>query len=145
MRGGGGRKEKGSLHTCPGLPTMHLLGGGVRVKVWIREQRKIKRRSKALLSLCWQSWTSLKGRGDGRRGGWVGQDGEQEQTVLRLPDTPVQLMRPGLAKTRHTQCRASVNIYSHFREMMFFDRSYKYTCTYIHTCILRGWKKPTRN
>ena len=27
-----------------------LLGGGVRV--WIREQRK------ALLSLCWQSWTS---------------------------------------------------------------------------------------
>ena len=36
-----------------------LLGGGVRVKVLIREQRKIKRRSKALLSLCWQSWTSL--------------------------------------------------------------------------------------
>ena len=35
-----------------------LLGGGVRVRVWIREQRKIKRRSKALLSLCWQSWTS---------------------------------------------------------------------------------------
>jgi len=35
-----------------------LLGGGVRV--WIREQkRKIKRRLKALLSLCWQSWTSL--------------------------------------------------------------------------------------
>ena len=34
-----------------------LLGSGVRV--WIREQRKIKRRSKALLSLCWQSWTSL--------------------------------------------------------------------------------------
>ena len=28
-----------------------LLGGGVRVRVWIREQRKIKRRSKALLSL----------------------------------------------------------------------------------------------
>ena len=27
-----------------------LLGGEVRVKVWIREQRKIKRRSKALLS-----------------------------------------------------------------------------------------------
>ena len=25
-----------------------LLGGGVRVRVWIREQRKIKRRSKAL-------------------------------------------------------------------------------------------------
>ena len=24
-----------------------LLGGGVRVRVWIREQRKIKRRSKA--------------------------------------------------------------------------------------------------
>ena len=37
-----------------------LLGGGVRVRVWIREQRKIKRRSKALLSLCWQSWTSLE-------------------------------------------------------------------------------------
>ena len=30
------------------------LGGGVRVKVWIREQRKIKWRSKALLSLWWQ-------------------------------------------------------------------------------------------
>ena len=28
-----------------------LLGGGVRVRVWIREQRKIKRRSKAPLSL----------------------------------------------------------------------------------------------
>ena len=28
-----------------------LLGGGVKVRVWIREQRKIKRRSKALLSL----------------------------------------------------------------------------------------------
>ena len=28
-----------------------LLGGGVRVRVWIREQRKITRRSKALLSL----------------------------------------------------------------------------------------------
>ena len=27
------------------------LGGGVKVRVWIREQRKIKRRSKALLSL----------------------------------------------------------------------------------------------
>ena len=25
-----------------------LLGGGVRVRVWVREQRKIKRRSKAL-------------------------------------------------------------------------------------------------
>ena len=38
-----------------------LLGGGVRVRVWIREQRKIKRRSKALLlSLCWQYWTSLE-------------------------------------------------------------------------------------
>jgi len=36
-----------------------LLGGGVRVGVWIREQRKIKRRSKALLSLWWQTWTSL--------------------------------------------------------------------------------------
>ena len=36
-----------------------LLGGEVRVRVWIREQRKIKRRSKALLSLCRQSWTSL--------------------------------------------------------------------------------------
>jgi len=40
-----------------------LLGGGVRVRVLIREQRKIKRRSKALLSLCWQSWTSLIIRG----------------------------------------------------------------------------------
>ena len=28
-----------------------LLGGGVRVRVWISEQRKIKRRSKALLRL----------------------------------------------------------------------------------------------
>ena len=28
-----------------------LLGGGVRVRVWIREQRKTKRRSKALLCL----------------------------------------------------------------------------------------------
>ena len=28
-----------------------LLGGGVRVRAWIREQRKIKRRSEALLSL----------------------------------------------------------------------------------------------
>ena len=28
-----------------------LLGGEVKVGVWIREQRKIKRRSKALLSL----------------------------------------------------------------------------------------------
>ena len=27
-----------------------LLGGEVRVRVWIREQRKIKRRSEALLS-----------------------------------------------------------------------------------------------
>ena len=37
-----------------------LLGGGVRVRAWIREQRKIKRRSKALLSLWWQTWTSLE-------------------------------------------------------------------------------------
>ena len=37
-----------------------LLGGGVRVRVWIREQRKIKRRSKALLSLWWQTWSSLE-------------------------------------------------------------------------------------
>jgi len=36
-----------------------LLRGEVRVRVWIREQRKTKRRSKALLSFCWQSWTSL--------------------------------------------------------------------------------------
>ena len=28
-----------------------LLGGGVRVRIWIREQKKIKRRSKVLLSL----------------------------------------------------------------------------------------------
>ena len=32
-----------------------LLGGGVRVRVWIREQRKIKRRSEALLCLWWQT------------------------------------------------------------------------------------------
>ena len=44
--------------TCPCFNNA-LLGGGVRVRVWIREQRKIKRRSKILLSLCWQSWTSL--------------------------------------------------------------------------------------
>ena len=43
--------------TCLSSPLMFmfannaLLGGGIRVKVWIREQRKIKRRSKALLSL----------------------------------------------------------------------------------------------
>ena len=37
-----------------------LLGGGVRVRVWIREQRKIKRRSKALLSLWWQTWPLLE-------------------------------------------------------------------------------------
>ena len=37
-----------------------LLGGGVRVRVWIRERRKIKIRSKALLSLYWQCWTSLE-------------------------------------------------------------------------------------
>ena len=36
-----------------------LLGSGVRVRVWIREQRKIKRWSKTLLSLWWQTWTSL--------------------------------------------------------------------------------------
>ena len=36
-----------------------LLGGGVRVRAWIREQRKIKRRSEALLCLWWQTWTSL--------------------------------------------------------------------------------------
>ena len=36
-----------------------VLGGGVRVRAWIREQRKIKRRSEALLCLCWQTWTSL--------------------------------------------------------------------------------------
>ena len=28
------------------------------VRVWIREQRKIESRSKALLSLWWQTWTS---------------------------------------------------------------------------------------
>ena len=32
------------------------------VRVGVREQRKIKRRSKALLSLWWQSWTSLKAK-----------------------------------------------------------------------------------
>ena len=35
-----------------------FLGG--RVRVGISEQRKINRRSKALLSLWWQTWTSLK-------------------------------------------------------------------------------------
>ena len=43
-----------------------LLGGGDRVRIWIREQRKIKRKSMALLSLWWQTWTSLlhqKGNG----------------------------------------------------------------------------------
>ena len=43
------------LNTAPNLTSMFannaLLGGGVRVRVCIREQRKIKRRSKALLSL----------------------------------------------------------------------------------------------
>ena len=34
-------------------------GGGVRVRVWIRERRKIRRRPKALLSLWWRTWTSL--------------------------------------------------------------------------------------
>ena len=42
-------------NTVPNLTSMFannaLLGGGVRVRVCIREQRKIKRRSKALLSL----------------------------------------------------------------------------------------------
>ena len=44
------------VHVCKGssgqdLTSNALLGGGVRVRVWIREQRKIKRRSKTLLSL----------------------------------------------------------------------------------------------
>jgi len=47
------------LEKVSSTPTPHmsmlannaLLGGGVRVRVLIREQRKIKRRSKALLSL----------------------------------------------------------------------------------------------
>ena len=42
-----------------GLPTIHCKGVRVRIRVWIREQRKIKRRSKALLCLWWQTWTSL--------------------------------------------------------------------------------------
>ena len=37
-----------------------LLWGGVRFRAWIREQRKIKRRSEALLCLWWQTWTSLE-------------------------------------------------------------------------------------
>ena len=37
-----------------------LIGGGVRVRVWISEERKIKRRSKALLSVWWQTWTSTR-------------------------------------------------------------------------------------
>ena len=47
------------------IATNALLGGGVRVRVWIREQRKIKGKSKALISLCWQSWTSLSNGGKG--------------------------------------------------------------------------------
>ena len=41
------------------LANTALLESGVTVRVWIREQRKIKRRSKPLLSLWWQTWTSL--------------------------------------------------------------------------------------
>ena len=39
-----------------------LLGSGIRLRFWIKEQGKIKRRSKALLSLCWQTWTSFRYR-----------------------------------------------------------------------------------
>ena len=52
-----------------------LLGGGVRVRVWIREQRKIKTRSKVLLSLCWQSWTSLAWRHHNRLQTFLGLKG----------------------------------------------------------------------
>ena len=47
------------LSHCPHVHVCQQCRGGVRVRVWIREQRKIKRRSKALLSLWWQTWTSL--------------------------------------------------------------------------------------
>ena len=42
-----------SIHTVSShmFANNALLGGGVRIRVWIREQRKIKRRSKAPLSL----------------------------------------------------------------------------------------------
>ena len=33
-----------------------LLGGGVKVRVWIREQRKINRRSKAILDISQSCW-----------------------------------------------------------------------------------------
>ena len=39
-----------------------LLGSGIRLRFWIKEQGKIKRRSKAPLSLCWQTWTSFRYR-----------------------------------------------------------------------------------
>ena len=42
---------KGELTHMSMFANNALLGGGVRVRVWIREQRKIKRRSKALLCL----------------------------------------------------------------------------------------------
>ena len=49
------RQQTTLLPLTPSLMSMFannvLLGGGVRVRVWIREQRKIKRRSKALLCL----------------------------------------------------------------------------------------------
>ena len=48
--GNGEYKSVGSPHMSM-FANNALLGGGVRVRVWIREQRKIKRRSKALLSL----------------------------------------------------------------------------------------------
>ena len=39
------------LSRCPHVYVCQQCRGGVRVRVWIREHRKIKRRSKALLSL----------------------------------------------------------------------------------------------
>ena len=50
----------GSKLATPTLHNGHVYqGGGVRVSVWTREQREIKERSKALLTLWWQTWTSL--------------------------------------------------------------------------------------
>ena len=42
------------LLTCP-FANNALLGGGIGVRVWIREERKIKRRPKALLNFWWQT------------------------------------------------------------------------------------------
>ena len=47
---------------------------------------------------------------------------------------PVQLMRPGIGQNKSRSVVArSVTSTLIFREMMFFDCSYKCTCTYTHT------------